>query len=382
MTQIRFDHPTWIPENCTACGDCYTLCPDSAIPGLVNSMSEVFETTIGRIEKNGRITKHLRRAVRSVEKKLRELIVDEAEEAKVNELLAEAINDTLTETEGEEKNELATEFDWFEESLGDFKFAITKPYYSNREKRDKNSGGLFSITINPYTCKGCMECVTVCDDNALFAERQTNDTVERLRTDWEYWLDLPTTSKEFSRIDDLDEKIGALETLLLDKHNYNSMDCGDGACLGCGEKTALHIFVGTVTALMQQRVVGHVNKLEDLIQKLDNHIRVKLAETVNLSDGDAVNQVVAETEGKDLTLSRLSAGLDEGTASTPLDREWLTWAMGLLDQLKDLRWKYVEGITGKGRSELGIVNATGCTSVWGATFPYNPYPFPWTSHLF
>ena len=61
---------------------------------------------------------------------------------------------------------------------------------------------------------------------------QTDESTERLRRDWNFWLDLPTTPKEYSRIDNLDEKVGALETLLLDKHNYNSMNCGDGACLG------------------------------------------------------------------------------------------------------------------------------------------------------
>ena len=31
---------------------------------------------------------------------------------------------------------------------------------------------------------------------------------------------------------------------------------------------------------------------------------------------------------------------------------------------------------------MGIINATGCTSVWGSTYPFNPYPFPWANHLF
>ena len=39
MTQIRFEHPEWVPENCTACGDCYTVCPDTAIPGLVSEVT-------------------------------------------------------------------------------------------------------------------------------------------------------------------------------------------------------------------------------------------------------------------------------------------------------------------------------------------------------
>ena len=41
------------------------------------------------------------------------------------------------------------------------------------------------------------------------------------------------------------------------------------------------------------------------------------------------------------------------------------------------------GDHGSGAIEAaGILNATGCSSVWGSTFPFNPYPFPWASHLF
>jgi pyruvate-ferredoxin/flavodoxin oxidoreductase len=29
-----------------------------------------------------------------------------------------------------------------------------------------------------------------------------------------------------------------------------------------------------------------------------------------------------------------------------------------------------------------MANSTGCSSVWGSTYPYNPYPFPWVNHLF
>ena len=48
MTGIRFEHPEWIPENCTACGDCYTVCPDTAIPGLVNEVGQVLDTVVNR----------------------------------------------------------------------------------------------------------------------------------------------------------------------------------------------------------------------------------------------------------------------------------------------------------------------------------------------
>ena len=383
MTNIRFEYPRWVAENCTACGDCYTVCPDSAIPGLVNTVGEVFETAIRRIETGGTITTHLRRETRNVEKRLRELANTAGENADVRNLLDQVILETVaaSDLEGPAREKLEQEFGLLMDALGSFEFALTKPYWNNMEKKTKGSGGLFSITVNPYTCKGCMECVTVCEDEALVAEKQDNEAVERMRRDWAFWLDLPTTGGQFSRIDDLDEKIGALETLLLDKRNYGSMVCGDGACLGCGEKTVIHLFTGAVSALMQPRVKKQLARLDELIAKMEQHIRLKLASGIDLNNTAAISQAVA-ANGEELTLSALSDSLDADHEKTVVDQQWLRWATNLLEQLRDLKWRYVEGPSKMGRSDMGIVNATGCTSVWGSTFPYNPYPFPWASHLF
>ncbi|OOY41887.1 hypothetical protein BOV91_09075, partial [Solemya velum gill symbiont] len=98
MTQIRFEYPEFIAEKCTACGDCYSVCPDSAIPGLVNSISEIFNSTIMRIERGGNPTRFLRREVRSVEKKLRDLIEQNGEEADVSKLIDHADQALLLDT--------------------------------------------------------------------------------------------------------------------------------------------------------------------------------------------------------------------------------------------------------------------------------------------
>lgn len=380
MTGIRFEHPVWNAENCTACGNCYTACPDSAIPGLVSSVGEVFATALNRIETAGTPTRYLRRAVRSADKKLRGLI--DSVGGPVRPLIDRAMSEVVAEAPEDERSGLASEFTLLQAQLGGFQFAATKPYWDNKEKKAKGSGGLFSITVNPWTCKACALCVKVCEDDALKMVTQTDESTDKLRRDWNFWLDLPTTSKEFSRIDSLDEKIGALETLLLDKHNYTSMNCGDGACLGCGEKTAIHLFTSTVTALMQPRVKDFVAKLDDLIEKLEKHIRIKLVESVDVADTKAMIAAVDAAKDKDLTLSDLSAKITEGKPSRPLDPDWVRWSAQVLEKLRDLRWRYVEGPSKKGRAEMGIVNSTGCTSVWGSTWPFNPYPFPWTSHLF
>ncbi len=384
MTQIRFEYPNWLADKCTACGDCYAICPDSAIPGLVNTFSEVFDTIIRRIENTGRVTRQLRRAVRDLEKRLRPALVEGGQHADVNTELELAMAQVLADSPltGEDKVALETEFGWFRENLGGFKFAVAKPYFHALEKRTKGSGGLFSLTVNPYTCKGCMECVSACEFDALEVVEQTPERVEKLRSDWSFWLDLPTTRPDYIRVKDLDQGIGALETLLLDKRAYSSMNCGDSACLGCGEKTAMHLFTATVTALMQSRVEKHLSQLAQLIERLEQHIRLKLANGMNLSDTQALTQAIKEHADKDLTLARLTTALEKSQAAEPVDPDWLQWITGVLSALKDLQWRYREGPTGRGRSDMGFINATGCTSVWGGTFPFNPYPFPWSSHLF
>lgn len=383
MTGIRFEHPEFIPENCTACGSCYTVCPDTAIPGLVSDFGDVMDTVVKRVKKSHDKVEVLPKAVRTLETKLRKLINENTNGggSAMGDFLDEAIEQTIASANGSAA-QYQEEFDWFKEELGDFKFAITKPYYNNLEKKNANSGGLFSITVNPYTCKGCNECVAVCDDDALRTVTQTDKSVEKLRKNWDLWTALPTTPAKFSRIDDLEEKIGALDTMLLNKAAYQSFVSGDGACLGCSEKTVVHLFVATVESLMQPRIKKHVQYLEELISKLESHVQMKLVKTIDVTDSDAINQVIGELKDADLTMGAISSRLEALKGTHPVDQEWLRDTTRLLAQLKDLKWRYAEGTTGKGRSYMGMTNATGCTSVWGSTYPFNPYPFPWANHLF
>jgi pyruvate-ferredoxin/flavodoxin oxidoreductase len=382
MTGVRFEHPEWDAEKCTACGECFTQCPDSAIPGLVSTTADILNTAIQKIEIGGRPTRFLRKFSRAIDKKLRNAL--DKDGLDVRALLANAITEAFAEdtTQGDDRGRLEAELNLLREQIGGFKFATTKPYWTQKEKKEKGTGGLFSITVNPYTCKGCALCVEVCEDDALKMVTQTQESIETMRDDWNFWLDLPTTPPQFSRIDDLDEKVGVLETLLLDKHNYQSLASGDGACLGCGEKGTIHLFTATVTALQQPRVKKFVAKLDRLIADLENHIRLKLSSSVDLTDPQALMQAAQAHNGQDLTLANLSASILQNNPGQPIDPQWLRRVSQMLEKMKDLRWRYMEGPSKRGRAEMGVVNSTGCTSVWASTFPFNPYPFPWTSHLF
>ncbi len=381
MTGIRFEHPEWVPNNCTACGNCYTACPDTAIPGLVSDLSDVLDTVVKRVKKHHDKLEYLPKTVRQMEGKIRSLFNENRNNgATVHDLILDAVDITVRESGN--TNGLAQEMGWFKEELGDFKFALTRPYFDVLEKNTPNSGGLFSITINPTTCKGCMECVEVCHDNALKVVTQTESSVNRMRKEWDFWTDLPNTPAKFNRIDNLEEKIGPLETILLNKDAYQLFASGDGACLGCSEKSVIHLFTATVESLMQPRINKHVAYLDELIGNLEKHIQLKLISTVDVTDTETLAKIVAESKEHDLTMTDISRRLETAHGSEPIDQDWLREVTQLLAKLKKLRWKYTDGTTGRGRSNMGMCNATGCTSVWGSTWPYNPYPFPWTNHLF
>ena len=381
MTANRVQHPVWLAENCTACGNCYTACPDSAIPGLINTVNEVFESNIKRIEKSGHSVKHLRRAIRTVEKKYHALTADKSVGTTLDPIFAKAIGDTIKEYAEPERDEVAQEFEWFKEAAGDFKFALTEPYHDEMNSRMPRNGGLFSITINPNSCKGCMECVNVCETEALSVVEQTPETTQALRDKWNYWLDLPTSNKKFSRIDDLQAKNGVLNTLLLDKKNHDAMLNSDNTRAGSGEKTAIHLFTSTVTALMQPRVEQHIKQINQLITDMEKRIRLQLVATLDISDIDALETAIDENQNVDLTLSRLSGSLDKDRATQPIDPQWLRWALQIVAKLKHLKWSYTQGLSGEGRASLGMTDGSNEASARTATFPFNPYPFPWASHL-
>jgi pyruvate-ferredoxin/flavodoxin oxidoreductase len=380
MTGIRNGHPIWLPENCTACGKCWTVCPDTAIPGLVNSLSEILSTAMNRVRKAGHELKSLPRVIGKLEVRTRELFDEAGAGTAARGLISEAMEAQLAATaDSDERERLAAEFGWLEEALGDFQWALTRPFYSQRESKNAGSGGLLSITINPETCKGCAECVAVCEDAALEQVPQTGDSVGQLRRRWDLWRDLPSTDDDFIRITDLEQAIGVLDNILLKKEIYLPFTSGDGACLGCSEKTVVRLFAATVEALMQPRVKAHVARLEELIAGLGRRMREAVVGGLDLAHlGDFGG------DGSDrLSVSDLIGQASRGDPDAScLDRAWLNRISGLIRDLEQLHASYTGGVTGRGRAAMGVLNATGCSSVWGSTFPYNPYPFPWANHLF
>jgi pyruvate/2-oxoacid:ferredoxin oxidoreductase beta subunit/NAD-dependent dihydropyrimidine dehydrogenase PreA subunit len=156
----------------------------------------------------------------------------------------------------------------------------TRKYFDVPAKKG-HEGALFGIFVDPTKCKGCAECVEVCDAldyHALKMVAKDEGTLPRYRAAFNLFRSIGPTPRQYINEHALADFMLAEESALL----YVG---GAGSCMGCGEATA---------------------------------IRMMLAAT--------------------------------GFSYTA--------------------------------ENIGIVAATGCNTVYGSTYPYNPYLVPWTNSLF
>jgi ferredoxin len=184
FSTIAPEIPEFISENCIGCMDCVTECPDTAILARVKPESQMRETLAGLSEED----KHLER-------------------------------------------------DWAE----------TKKYHTAYQKQKKEPG-LFGIFIDPSKCKGCAECVQICDDDALRMIKKTDENMPVMRRKFEHFKEVGPTPDDY-----INDKL-LIDMMLADRSlQYVG---GAGSCAGCGEGTALRMMVAATCFQYGQENMG------------------------------------------------------------------------------------------------------------------------------
>lgn len=170
--------PEYIVPECTGCMDCVTQCPDTAILGKVLAEPDL-------------------------EKKLEEI-------------------------ENED-----------DRAMFEAQWSKTRKYYDGPIKKGKE-GGRFAILIDPSKCKGCAECVTVCDDDALKMIPKTEKVMEDIRKSHRMFKEVGPSDESYIN-----------DNLLIDmmlKESTHIYVGGAGSCAGCGEGTALRMLCSATGA--------------------------------------------------------------------------------------------------------------------------------------
>ncbi len=208
------DIPVFTASKCVGCMECVNVCPDTAILGKVAEPAALDEQL-------GKVREEVRESLRA-------------------------------------------------------EFVQTTKYFELPQKKGQ-TGGLFSIFVDPDKCKGCGECVVACGSHDALKMVPKDGQMQKYDLLMDLYHHLPETPAHL-----LNEK--ALGDMML-AHRALLFAGGAGSCMGCGEATA---------------------------------VRLMLAAT---------------------------------------------------------GFQY-------GAENIGIVAATGCNSVFGSTYPFNPFAVPWTNSLF
>ena len=157
-----------------------------------------------------------------------------------------------------------------------------------------------------------------------------------------------STDDSYIRISSIEDSIGVMPSLLLKQSNYLSMLGGDNACMGCGEKTAIHLVLSAVNAVMAPRVEQHVAELDRLIRELDEQARTLLISGTDLAT------VSAEADDLEVPVERQT-------------RERVALIHRTIEELKDLKWRYEKGPSGRGRAPPAPAISSTCRTRPGWT---------------
>ncbi|MDE2133207.1 MAG: 2-oxoacid:acceptor oxidoreductase family protein [Alphaproteobacteria bacterium] len=334
---FRRDVPEFIADLCTGCMECALACPDAAIPNTVHDIHDLLLATIRQLDIAETQREALRGQAHSLSDAVREIYRHEKEPKPFHQIVAAAADGLAIDDAIMRRNlgKLAN-------ALAVYPVAKTRPFFDAMEKAVPGSGGLYSAVIDPWKCSGCLECIDICGPHALVERQQDETLLEMLQARFEFLSRTPNTPARF--IDGATKPDGETKRLMLDRNNYYATTGGHGACRGCGEVTAIRLVTGASHAIHDKRRKEHIREVESLIGRLN----AKLPSVQN-SEGDPKRRErIAET----------------------------------IETLEKRLYLLESGPTGNGPASTVIANATGCSSVYASTFPFNPYNDPWVNSLF
>jgi len=385
----RRETPLYIPENCTQCMECISVCPDTALPNTSQDLSTVLTMAVSRYVGDQDERAKMLAKVPEIEKQARARMLAEMKSGTPIQKIIREVTESVDGFSTAAKAQFYNIID-----MVPMAYQKTNAIFSSPERKAPGTGGVFSIFVSDL-CKGCAACVTACGDhNALKMVQETVEVNAEHETGTAFLNLLPDTSQKylglFNAANPSDSKTATLRNMLMVRTNYDALVSGDGACAGCGEKSVLRSIAAVTEAYMRpvfhaksDRLVAKAGKLEKTgVARLEAVKQRSEAEYKLLKQ--TIAHLILGLGGEDDadTIARIKAYEEKNGPITDAQMVEAIAAVLLTDAFNHKSLQPVDGRLANGMSVMAMAAHTGCNTVYGSTSPNNPHPYPWMNSLF
>ena len=363
------------------------MCPDTALPNCAQDVETILHTAVTRYVSDPGERRKMLQSLPEIEKRARQMM-----------------SDAVAKNSGTPLplilRQITAEVNGFSEEAKRQFFAIidkvpmayqkVNAVFSTPERKMPGAGGIFSIFVSDL-CKGCAACVTACGEHeALKMVEETEAVNADHETGTGFMNLLPDTPQKYLGLYNderpQDSKTATLRNMLMVRHNYDAMVCGDGACAGCGEKSVLRAIAAATEAYMRPLYHVKADRLRAKAAELDKAGVGKLVSLKERNPGeyDLLRQAVAH-------LIMGLGGEDDGDTKAriaqngPISDQEIVDALTSVMRQEAFNHKDLQAIDGRlanGMCVMAMTAHTGCNTVYGSTPPNNPHPYPWMNSLF
>jgi pyruvate-ferredoxin/flavodoxin oxidoreductase len=385
----RRETPLFIPENCTQCMECISVCPDTALPNTAQDLTTLLRTAVSYYIADSADRTKLMAALPEIERQTRQRMVAEGKAGTPLPTILREVTDGINDFPAQAKQQ-------FFDIIAKVPMAYQKvnAIFSSPERKAPGTGGIFSIFVSDL-CKGCAACVTACGDhNALRMVAETEEVNAEHMTGTSFLDLLPDTSQKylglFNSANPADSKTATLRNMLMVRSTYDALVSGDGACAGCGEKSVLRSIATVTEAYMRPVFHAKSDRFLSKASDLDKNGAERLAKLQATSPAEyallrqAIAHLILGLGGEDEkdTKARIAAYETANGLLTDAQLVEAISAVLLTEAFNHKNLQPVDGRLANGMSVMAMAAHTGCNTVYGSSSPNNPHPYPWMNSLF
>lgn len=366
---------------CTACGRCWSGCPEGAFGAAALSPRALLEGGLAAVKRDGGDAGALQPMLANVGSRAARVLRDaEAGERPqtAGELLRAAFDAVLAKAGFAEQRQQAMEaaFSAVEQAIGALPLVCSETLFERPEAAQRGSGELLVLVADPDACKSCGICAAVCEPGAIELVARSDQRSEAMRGAWRLWERAPDTAgatiARLRQSSELDE----LAALQLSRHCSRALAPGDGAEPGSGAKIALRAVLATGEHVLQRRALRQLERVESLEERLAKRTRELLVAAFPAGDVEALARSMEQLDDASVGLGELVERIEGVAERRKVDAGHLQQLVDSARELGELRWQLSRGVHGLGRGRLSLL-LDGDELLRGvATFPRNPFQVP------